>query len=91
MNRDENFARVSASPLLMGKTPEVEEMVADRATLNLSDINMIKDNKVNATQSSSHMLGINSTHSALRESSFKNHHHGDRFIPCRQGSIKYEL
>lgn len=39
----------------MGKVPSVEadDAVDDRATLNLSEINMSKDNKANVTQTSS--------------------------------------
>lgn len=77
----------------MGKVPsvEVDDAVDDRATLNLSEINMSKDNKANVTQTSSQMLGISSAHSALKEHGYRNNHYGDRFIPCRQGSTKYEL
>jgi hypothetical protein len=39
----------------MGKvsSAEVDDHVDDRATLNLSEINMSKDNKANVTQTSS--------------------------------------
>jgi hypothetical protein len=79
LHHDENFGAV------VGKIGDAGD---DRGTLNLSDINVVKNR--GESQASSHVLGVvSSAHQGLKENYLRDN--GDRFIPCRSGCSKYEL